>query len=228
MKFMFDCDDTLYNCQQPFINAVETVLPELLKMDISSLYDLYRKKGDEMFDSIQDGSLNPYTAGIYRILNTLKDIQIDIPYSKAETFQKIYKENQYRIQMDPEFKEYLINHKHQYAILTNGENNHQRNKCKALQVEDFVDPLNIFTSGQIGYAKPDVRAFHKVLEAMNEKSEDWYYIGDNYKNDMEGAKKAGLKTIHFNRHHTLEGPCSDYVVYSELELMKLMDTFNRF
>lgn len=45
---------------------------------------------------------------------------------------------------------------------------------------------------------------------------------------MEGAKKAGLKTIHFNRHHTLEGPCSDYVVYSELELMKLMDTFNRF
>ena len=63
---------------------------------------------------------------------------------------------------------------------------------------------------------------------MNEKSEDWYYIGDNYKNDMEGAKKAGLKTIHFNRHHTLEGPCSDYVVYSELELMKLMDTFNRF
>ena len=29
MKFMFDCDDTLYNCQQPFIKAVETVLPEL-------------------------------------------------------------------------------------------------------------------------------------------------------------------------------------------------------
>lgn len=61
-----------------------------------------------------------------------------------------------------------------------------------------------------------------MFSNMKENISDWYYIGDNYTNDMEGAKKVGMKTIHFNRHHGLEGTSSDHVVYSENELVNLL------
>ncbi|MDY2957734.1 HAD family hydrolase [Floccifex sp.] len=228
MKFMFDCDDTLYDCQWPFKMAVKEILPELYCDDLSDFYHLYRKKGDEMFDQVQDGTLDPFTAGILRIENTLKAMNLSISKSQAENFQKVYKEYQYKIHMDLALKNYLMKENYEYAILTNGENQHQRNKCHSLSVCDFVDEKNIFTSSQIGFAKPDIRAFQFVLDQMNEKYEDWYYIGDNYVNDMEGAKKAGMKTIHFNRHKNIEGPCSDFVVYNEYELIQLMEDLKHF
>ena len=52
---------------------------------------------------------------------------------------------------------------------------------------------------------------------------EWFYIGDNYINDMEGAKQLGFRTIHLNRHKGKEGPASDYVVYSEAELIDLLE-----
>lgn len=37
-----------------------------------------------------------------------------------------------------------------------------------------------------------------------------------------GAKSAGMKTIHFNRHHQVSGPCADHVVYSAKELVEFI------
>ena len=47
-------------------------------------------------------------------------------------------------------------------------------------------------------------------------------MGDNYINDMQGAKSAGMKTIHFNRHHQVSGPLADHVVYSAKELVEFI------
>ena len=54
-----------------------------------------------------------------------------------------------------------------------------------------------------------------------------YYIGDNYIKDMEGAKAAGLHTIHFNRHNLQEGMASDYIVYNEDQLVALLKELER-
>lgn len=95
-------------------------------------------------------------------------------------------------------------------------------KLKALDVFKYFKEENVYTSGQLGFAKPDPRSFKTMFSNMKENISDWYYIGDNYTNDMEGAKKVGMKTIHFNRHHGLEGTSSDHVVYSENELVNLL------
>ena len=39
---------------------------------------------------------------------------------------------------------------------------------------------------------------------------------------MQGAKNAGMKTIHFNRHHQASGSCADHVVYSAKELVEFI------
>ena len=117
---------------------------------------------------------------------------------------------------------FLSDFKGDLAILTNGQDSHQRAKIKALRADRIVRPEHICTSQQLGFRKPNPKAFQTAFEKMNENPEDWYYVGDSYENDMEGAKSAGMKTIHFNRHHQKSGPCADYVVYTEEELFFLL------
>lgn len=63
-----------------------------------------------------------------------------------------------------------------------------------------------------------------AIEQIDQDVSGWCYIGDNYHIDMEGAKAAGLLTIHFNHHHNQEGPASDYVVYTVQDLISLLES----
>lgn len=221
---MFDCDDTLYDLRWPFQMAIQEVLPEAMHLDFSKFYKDYRDAGDEIFYKIQNGEMTTDESGIYRIYQSSRHFGIDISMDRSEQFQKAYKKYQHQISMDSELKEYLMKQDLEYAIFTNGENNHQRMKCSALQVEDFVKPDHLFTSGEIGYAKPDIRAYEEIFRRLHDDPSHWCYVGDNYVNDMEGAKNAGMHTIHFNRHRTKEGNASDYVVYNEKELIECMES----
>ncbi|MCF0105951.1 MAG: HAD family hydrolase [Holdemanella sp.] len=223
MKFMFDCDDTLYDLQWPFRMAIQESFPEAIGYDYDIFYKTYRDIGDTIFHKIQSGEITSDEGGIYRIYHASRAFGIDLSMERSIQFQNTYKKYQYKISMDPAFKEYLMKQDLEYAILTNGEDTHQRMKCSVLKVEDFVDDDHIFTSGDIGYAKPNIELYREVFKRLKDLPENWCYIGDNYTNDMEGAKKAGMHTIHFNRHHTKEGMASDYVVYNEKELIEVME-----
>lgn len=52
-------------------------------------------------------------------------------------------------------------------------------------------------SDEIGYSKPDVRMFLKVLENLGSKPESSAMVGDRQDNDIIPAKVIGMKTIRF-------------------------------
>ena len=54
-------------------------------------------------------------------------------------------------------------------------------------------------SGEVGIDKPDPRIFDVMCERMKVKPEDCLYIGDNYVNDVLGARNAGWNAIYLNR-----------------------------
>lgn len=220
-KLMFDCDDTLYDLSWPFRKCMEEFLSDI-DVNLNSFYADYRKFGDLIFDQLQQGKITIDESGVYRIEKACEKYGIELSHEKAVEFQSRYKYYQHHIEMDAPFIDYFSNCEDELAILTNGEDAHQRMKLEVLHVFDYFKPSHIFTSGQLGVAKPDVNAFKKCMEFMNEDIHEWYYVGDNYINDMQGAKSAGMKTIHFNRHHQASGPCADYVVYSAKELVELI------
>lgn len=222
MKFCFDCDDTLYDLSYPFKRACKELLNIDETYDLESMYTTYRSCGDEIFDKIQNSIITIDESGIYRIRRMCEIYHIDVEKELYHKFQTIYKSFQKEIFMSEILHDYFNSTTSELAILTNGQDAHQRMKLKALDVFMYFKSENVYTSGQLGYAKPDPRSFKTMFSYMNENISDWYYIGDNYVNDMEGAKKVGMKTIHFNRHHGLEGTCSDHVVYSEKELVELL------
>ena len=222
MKFCFDCDDTLYDLSYPFKKACNELLNLDETHDLESMYTIYRSCGDEIFDKIQDGSISIDESGIYRIRQMCKIYHIDVEEDLYREFQRVYKTLQKEIFMSNVFHDFFRSTISELAILTNGQDEHQRMKLKALDVFKYFKEENVYTSGQLGFAKPDPRSFKTMFSNMKENISDWYYIGDNYTNVMEGAKKVGIKTIHFNRHHGFEGTSSDHVVYSENELVNLL------
>ena len=123
-----------------------------------------------------------------------------------------------RIQEYKELEEWLADTRSGLWILSNGPDVHQRRKFSALKTDRFFPESHTFTSGQIGFAKPDPRAF----QAVTADPSDFWYIGDNYHNDMEGAKALGWHTIHFDRRHQGSGPAADYIAHDESELTALL------
>lgn len=223
MNLIFDCDDTLYDCSWPFRMAVNELLPEK-ECDLTAFYKYYREIGDVYFPLLQQGKITTDESGVLRIKESAPKFGYVINDELAIQFQKTYKDYQMKISIHPELKEYLMNCDHRIAVLTNGDNEHQRRKLRALGVFEFVDEKYIYTSGEIGVSKPDRRVFEYVIDKWGGKPSDWFYIGDSYVNDMQGAKNAGLHTIYMNRHRNQEGDACDYIVYSDAQLLELLKT----
>lgn len=79
------------------------------------------------------------------------------------------------------------------AIVTNGRDEFQRSKIIGLGIASMVDL--VVTSGGLGIKKPDQRIFQACLDDLDIKPEYTIFVGDDFKADIEPAKKIGMSTI---------------------------------
>lgn len=226
LNLCFDCDDTLYDLQEPFNRSVKQFIP-VLPVSLPFFYKVYRKVGDRVFDLEHEHVITSDDVGIYRIYRACKELAIPFTLEQAADFQDAYRKYQGQISMQPVLHEFFASTSARVSILTNGQEGHQKDKVRTLGMYDYIGDDAIFTSEGIGYAKPDAKAFQTVCDRLSIPYDTMYYIGDNYIKDMEGAKAAGLHTIHFNRHNLQEGMASDYIVYNEDQLVALLKELER-
>ena len=77
----------------------------------------------------------------------------------------------------------------------------------------------VFLADELGFSKPDVRFFNAIIDRLDLPPDSFVMIGDNYFNDCIGAKKAGMKTVFFNKNRvTGSFPMADAVISSMTEL----------
>lgn len=226
LNLCFDCDDTLYDLQEPFNRSVKQFIP-VLPVSLPFFYKVYRKVGDRVFDLEHEHVITSDDVGIYRIYGACKELSIPFTLEQAADFQDAYRKYQGQISMQPVLHEFFASTSARVSILTNGQEGHQKDKVRTLGMYDYIGDDAIFTSEGIGYAKPDAKAFQTVCDRLSIPYDTMYYIGDNYIKDMEGAKAAGLHTIHFNRHNLQGGMASDYIVYNEDQLVALLKELER-
>lgn len=94
--------------------------------------------------------------------------------------------------------EYLKD-RYRLAILTNGSPISQRRKLESTGILDLFE-LSV-VSGEVGIDKPDARIFDYMCNRLNALPKQCLYIGDNYINDVLGARNAGWNAIYLNRNH---------------------------
>jgi putative hydrolase of the HAD superfamily len=80
------------------------------------------------------------------------------------------------------------------------------------------------TARDVGAAKPDVRAFNAVLQALGAQAHQVAYVGDDPHADVAGARAAGLRSIWVDRGVLLWPdalPRADLEVHNLTELAAL-------
>jgi putative hydrolase of the HAD superfamily len=111
------------------------------------------------------------------------------------------------------------------ALVTNGAADSQRDKLRALGIEQRFAAVVI--SGEVGRAKPDAVVFAIALERLGVPAERAWHVGDNVSTDVAGALAAGCNAVWLNRRNAPLQP-SDPQPHLELRsLTELVDALRR-
>lgn len=89
----FDVDDTLYDQQQPFRNAMTKIFPNVATEDMHELYLRFRHHSDETFPKVLANEWSLDFMRFFRMNETLKDLNYPgISQEEGKIFQQVYEE----------------------------------------------------------------------------------------------------------------------------------------
>jgi len=165
---------------------------------------------------------------IYRLKKAMADFGIVISEDTALKFQEIYAENQKEIYISEQMKsilDYCQMNTVKMGVISNGPSAHQRRKIAKLGAGEWIPEEHIFISADLDVSKPDIQIFNIVSDSLGLKSETTYYVGDSYRNDIIGAKKAGWNAIWLDRRghvYSENDHQPDYCVKDEGELEQVI------
>lgn len=88
-------------------------------------------------------------------------------------------------------------------------------------LEKYFDAI-IIAGEDVPEIKPSPKPFEKILEILNVKRDDAIMVGDKPFTDIEGAKRAGLKTVLIVRKKWDYNIKPDYTIYRLMELKNIL------
>ena len=225
---LFDVDDTLYDQVSLFEKAYNTLFGDRFKLSVEELFKASRRRSDEVFEPARSGKITMNEMYIYRIQKAFEDLGYEISSEEALEFQRLYAENQKRItisEMMADLLELCNQHHVPMGVITNGPSGHQWNKVRMLGLSRWIPEEYTVVSDDCGCAKPDEGIFRFAQQKLNMSSEDLWFVGDSYSNDVIGAKKAGWHVVWLNKRNqdiSSEKIQPDYCVKNEAELCECL------
>jgi len=188
---IFDLDDTLYDeidyCRSGF-HAVSRHLAESCKIT-----------ADKIFDTLWQ----QFTAGNHtKTFNAaLENLGISFDDIFIAKLVDVYRSHTPEITLPPDSKTVLeqLAGKYVLGLLTDGFLPAQQLKVRALGIEKYFKCI-IYTE-QLGrqFWKPSPAGFQKLLESLNENSQNAVYIADNPQKDFIAPNDLGILTVRIIR-----------------------------
>lgn len=213
---VFDVDDTLYDQQQPFKNAVYQIVPDFCEGDMHDLYIRFRHWSDELFPKVLTGEWELVTMRNYRIQQSLVDLGYEaISDQLALHFQAIYEDELDHITLHDEVRktlDFLKENDIPMGIITNGPTDHQYKKIIQLDLLHWIQSENVIISQATGFQKPEREIFQLAEERFGFDADTTLYVGDSFENDIVGAKSGDWQALWFN-HRLRDIPCGEAAIY---------------
>lgn len=119
---------------------------------------------------------------------------------------------------------YLNFHNYKIAVLSNGSFVEKANKLDRVGISEKIDLL--FSSDLAGWDKPHHRPFEMILELLNVKNSEVFYIGDSLAEDINGAQKMGIKSFLYIEHEYQNIPENVQVMNDHIDIIKLLEEIN--
>ncbi|MDK2372702.1 MAG: HAD family hydrolase [Candidatus Korarchaeota archaeon] len=124
--------------------------------------------------------------------------------------------------LKPRAKETLdkLSSKYELAVVSNTP--YHDMVVERLRKDGLLDFFQVIVSShRVGVRKPTIEIFMRALEVMGARPEEAVMIGDSPYEDIEGAKKAGMRTIWVVREG-VQRPDADSMIKSLGELPNLL------
>lgn len=233
MYILFDLDDTIYNLADSFTKTHKAVFPDW-DMDTEAAFPVSRVKSYEAMRLVSQGSISKDEEFPYRVKETYAEYGFTVSEDKAREFERVYREFQGKITIFDGMAEVLSFAKENFEgirLFTNGRSDHQRAKAASLGMGAFFADDEIFVSEELGYFKPDIRAFEEVEKRMGMAPDRLLMIGDTYSADIESAIKRGWKTIWFDHRYfskPVTSPDPDHKAYTPADIEKALKNYTNY
>lgn len=184
----FDLDDTLYR-ERDFvfsgINAlVDAFIPPAHRMEAAKKLREVFEGGGNFMDALAEGY--PEAAAGFGSRD-----------ERIKEFLGIYRNHCPSINLRRGMHDLLVTLRTpttRFVLITDGRSASQRNKIKALGIEEFFAPENILISEETGSEKITGEPFRKIMHRYPE-ARGFFYLGDNVAKDFEEPMFMGWSVI---------------------------------
>jgi HAD superfamily hydrolase (TIGR01549 family) len=201
---LFDLDNTLFDHSHSLhcaILSVRTFYPEFSSFSDKKLTAAYDRCLEQAYNFYLRKAITYAEKDVQKVRSFFSELELPEPSREEiqhfkEKYSEAYKASRRAM---PDSIETLIRLKeagYTLAIVTNGPVKEQNDKAEAIGVGELVD--RIFTSEEVGVAKPDRRVFQFALEDLGVETGRAYMVGDNLETDIKGALDVGVSPILFN------------------------------
>ena len=184
MIIVFDLDEVLYDEKTYVISGFRTV-SEFLEKD-----EAIPKK--IIFEYLKRRLKN----GRERIFNDLLDNFRIYSQKNLEKCISVYRTHTPKIKLYSDAKDCLKRLKnYPLYIVTDGNKIVQKNKIKALNLENHIKKIILTSNYELRNSKPSTFCFQKICDMEKTSPTNLVYIGDDPHKDFVGLKREGFKTI---------------------------------
>src|SRR5262249_19208460 len=125
--------------------------------------------------------------------------RLDLDSAVVDELREVYRGHKPSLRLPCESRRVLASSRESWrvGILTNGLPEVQRRKVAALGVESLVEA--VVYAHEVGAGKPERGVFLAACEALGTEPESTVMAGDDPWNDVDGARRAGLRAIRVRR-----------------------------
>lgn len=222
----FDLDRTLWD----FISNSSEVLTDILnEFSLHSFVDnkeefinKYNDYNDSLWNRYREGKIRKHILRQERFRMLLKDYGLK-DMKLVENINRFYLNacpaKTLLIKDSKEVLEYLYA-KYKLYIISNGFYDIQLTKMISSGISKYF--AKVFTSDRIGYAKPHARIFEYAINSENAKKEESLMVGDDYRNDVQGAMNAKIDQVFFNPENKVVKRKATYEISGLMELKNIL------
>jgi putative hydrolase of the HAD superfamily len=219
---LFDLDYTLWDFETNARGAIYDIYISLHLAEriphFDLFYDTYERHNKRLWMEYEARQVTKEQLRTLRFHLTLQDFGID-DHTIADYFGHTYTAlSPHKTALFPNVPEVLayLHTKYEMAIVTNGFAEVQHTKIATCGLEKFFK--RIFISEEVGYAKPHPRIFQAAVTAFNATKQQTIMIGDNWYNDIDGARRYGIDQVFFNPENRISYGQATYEIQRIEEL----------
>jgi len=131
--------------------------------------------------------------GLERLSLDTGKIDIEFAHRLADRFTEYRTEKMFLFEGAHEVLDTLKARGIPLGLITNGAADTQRPKIKRFELEHRFEHIQI--EGEMGFGKPEDRAYVHAANALNVTTDNCWIVGDNLEWEVKAPAKLGFKTI---------------------------------